>query len=53
MILYAKKINAIEFQWLLMIPIYDPKMHHMLRILGEYYFMIQTLIFVIHYEHSF
>jgi hypothetical protein len=53
MILYVEKIHAIEFQWLVMISLYDPKMHHMLGILGENYFMIQTLIFAIQYEHSF
>jgi hypothetical protein len=50
-----KKIHVIEFQSLVMVPHGNTKIHHVTfwGILGENSFIIQTLIFAIHYEHLF
>jgi hypothetical protein len=55
MILNVQKIHDIKFQWLVMVPLGETKIHHVTiwRILGEYFFIIQKLILTIHYEHSF
>jgi hypothetical protein len=54
MILNVEKIHAIKIQWLVMVPLGDTKIHHVVlwNFLSEF-FKIQTLILTIHYEHSF
>jgi hypothetical protein len=46
MILNVNKIHAIKFQWLVMVPLGDTKMHHVTlwNFLGENSFIIQTLV---------
>jgi hypothetical protein len=55
MILNVEKIHAIKFQWLVMVRLNDTKIHHMAlwKFLHEFFFIIQTLILAINYEHSF
>jgi len=55
MILNVEKIYAIKFQWLVMVPLGDTKIHHVTLwgILGKNSFIFQKLILAIHYEHSF
>jgi hypothetical protein len=55
MIWNVGKIHAIKFQWLVMMPLGDTKIHHVAlwEILGKNSFIIQTLILAIRYEHSF
>jgi hypothetical protein len=46
MILNVDKIHAIKFQWVVMVPLGDTKMHHVAlwKNLGENSFIIQTLV---------
>jgi hypothetical protein len=55
MILKFEEIHAIKFQLLVIVPFSETKIHHVALqgIISENYFIIQTLIFTIHYEHSF
>jgi hypothetical protein len=43
--LYVEKIHAIKFQWFVMVPFGDTKIHHMAlqRSLGEICFIISIL----------
>ncbi len=52
MILNVGKFHVIKFKWLVMVPFSDTKIHHVALwgILGEFSFIIQTLILAIHYE---
>jgi hypothetical protein len=55
MILNVEKIHDIKFQWLVMVPLNDTKIHHMAlwKILHENFFIIQTLILAIHLNIHF
>jgi hypothetical protein len=54
MILYVEKNPSHWIQKLVMVPFGNTKIHHVAlwRVLDENYFIIQTLILVMHYEHS-